>query len=76
MVLDQGTHVKVSSYGLSGYRRFTGQGSQDRRNNNRFFKSFQFGSTRQIAYENRGSRSGFEGSCMRKGVSVRTFVES
>ena len=29
-----------SSYGLSGYRGFAGRGSQDRRDNNRYFKVF------------------------------------
>jgi len=47
MVLEQGTHAKVkySSYVLSRYCRFTGQGSQVRRNNNRLFKGFRFSST-------------------------------
>jgi len=31
MVLDQGTHAKSGSYGLSGYSRFTRRGNQDRR---------------------------------------------
>ena len=45
MVLDQGTHAKSGSYGLLGYRRFTGRGNQDRRDNNRFFIAFRFSST-------------------------------
>ena len=31
---------KASSYGLSGYRGFTGRWGQDRRDNNRFSKAF------------------------------------
>ena len=38
MVLDQGTHAKSNSQGLSGYHGFTGQGSQDRCDNKRFFQ--------------------------------------
>ena len=65
-----------SIYGLSGYRGLTGRGCQDGLDSNRIFKGFRFSSTRQTAYENRGNRSVFEGSCMGKGISVRTFVES
>ena len=45
MVLDKGNHAKVSSYVLSGYRGFIGRGSQDRRENGRFFKGIRFSST-------------------------------
>ena len=51
-------------------------GCQDRLDNNRFVNGFRFGSTRQTAYENRGNRSGFEGSCRGTGISVRAFGES
>ena len=30
----------------------------------------------ETAYENRGNQSGYEGSCMGKGIPVRTFAES
>ena len=71
MVLDQGTHRKSSSYGLSGYRGFTGLGSQDRCDN----KSFRFSSI-VPAFENHDNRSACEDSCVRKGISLRTFVDS
>ena len=32
--------IESSSYGLSGYRGLTGRSSQDRRDNNRFSKTF------------------------------------
>ena len=28
-----------------------------------------------VVYENRGNLNGFEGSCMGKGISLRTFAE-
>jgi hypothetical protein len=39
-VLDLVTMRNSCSYGLLGYRGFTGRGSQDRRDNNRFSKAF------------------------------------
>jgi hypothetical protein len=44
MFLDQATHVKEISSDLSGYCGFTGWGSQNRRDNNRFFIVFRFSS--------------------------------
>jgi len=45
MVLVQGTDGKVKWLVFSGYRGLTGRGIEDRRDNNRLFKGFQFSST-------------------------------
>ena len=49
---------------------------QNRRDNNRFFKGIRFSATWEAACANRGNRSGFEGSCIGEGISLRTFTEN
>ena len=54
---------------------FPGWGSQDRRDNNLFFKHFRFCSIWCAAYKNCGLGSGFEDSRMDKEIPFRSFAE-
>ena len=67
---------KSSSYGLSGYRGFTGREVRTDAIIIYFSKAFDLVPHDRLLTKIAATRSGFQGSCMGKGISLRTFAKS